>query len=82
MGVERATILKRLLRSIELSQGEFALLLALCNAPEVQEGVLADLRIRFGAGLYLCSVEPAAGAVNLVDLLEKAPAGTDRKSVV
>ncbi len=76
MNLDRSAILNRLLRSISLSAGEFALLLAWCNSAVVRDQVVAELRSHLGAGLYLWQATPEVGAINLVDVLELAPQGT------
>jgi|GEM_PF-1191852 len=58
MSAERSAILNRLLRSIRLSEGEFALLLAQCNSFKVREAIMAELRSQLGAGLYLWHATP------------------------
>jgi tetratricopeptide (TPR) repeat protein len=76
MNPDRSAILNRLLRSISLSAGEFALLLARCNSSVVRDQVVDELRLRLGMGLYLWQATPEVGAINLVEILESAPEGT------
>jgi WD40 repeat protein/tetratricopeptide (TPR) repeat protein len=75
MSADREAVFKQLLRSIALSEGEFALLLARCNSSKVRDQVVADLRSHLGVGLYVWHATPDTGAINLVDVLEDAPAG-------
>jgi WD40 repeat protein len=81
MSTEREAILIRLLRAIALSEGEFALLLARCNSREVRDRLIAELRSHLNAGLYVWDATPATGVVNLVDILEDAPEGTQAACV-
>ena len=76
MSVERETVLKRVLRAIALSEGEFALLLARCNSSAVRDQVVEELRSHLSNRLYLWHATPEVGAVNLVEILEDAPEGT------
>ena len=55
MSADRQATLKRLLRAIALSEGDFALLLARCNSIEVRDRHITD----------------ADGVVNLVDILDE-----------
>jgi WD40 repeat protein/tetratricopeptide (TPR) repeat protein len=81
MSTEREAILIRLLRAIALSSGEFALLLARCNSREVRDRLIAELRSHLNAGLYVWDATPAMDVVNLVDILEDAPEGTQAACV-
>jgi hypothetical protein len=81
MSTEREAILIRLLRAIALSEGEFALLLARCNSLEIRDRLIAELRSHLNVGLYVWDATPAMGVVNLVDILEDAPEGTQAACV-
>lgn len=81
MGADRQATLKRLLRAIALSVGDFALLLARCNSVEVRDRLVADLKAQLGSGLYDRHVTDADGVVNLVDILDEVGEGTEVISV-
>ncbi|MCA6615902.1 MAG: ATP-binding protein, partial [Pseudanabaena sp. M090S1SP1A06QC] len=81
MSADRQVTLKRLLRAIALSEGDFALLLARCNSIEVRDRLVADLKAQLGAGLYDRHVTDADGVVNLVDILDEVEEGTQVISV-
>jgi tetratricopeptide (TPR) repeat protein len=76
MSADRHDTLKRLLRAIALSEGDFALLLARCNSIEVCDRLVADLKAQLGSGLYDRHVTDADGVVNLVDILDEVGEGT------
>ncbi|MBD2176494.1 hypothetical protein H6F42_06135 [Pseudanabaena sp. FACHB-1998] len=52
MSADRQVTLKRLLRAIALSVGDFALLLARFNSIEVRDRLVADLKAQLGSSLY------------------------------
>jgi WD40 repeat protein len=81
MSTDRQVTLKRLLRAIALSVGDFALLLARCNSIEVRDRLVADLKAQLGSGLYDRHVTDADGVVNLVDILDEVEEGTQVISV-
>ncbi|MCX5935094.1 MAG: hypothetical protein NTU99_09990, partial [Pseudanabaena sp. LacPavin_0818_WC45_MAG_42_6] len=81
MSADRQATLKRLLRAIALSVGDFALLLARCNSVEVRDRLVADLKAQLGSGLYDRHVTDADGVVNLVDILDEVGEGTQVISV-
>lgn len=81
MSADRQATLKRLLRVIALSVGDFALLLARCNSIEVRDRLVADLKAQLGSGLYDRHVTDADGVVNLVDILDEVEEGTQVISV-
>jgi hypothetical protein len=72
MSADRQTTLKRLLRAIALSEGDFALLLARCNSIEVCDRLVAVLKAQLGTGLYDRHDTDADGVVSLVDILDEA----------
>jgi WD40 repeat protein len=76
MSVERATVLEQLRRTVSLSEGEFALILARCNVVEIRDRLIADLRSHLGEALYLWIAIRETGAVNLVNVLDEALPGT------
>jgi hypothetical protein len=71
MSADRQATLKRLLRAIALSEGDFALLLARCNSIEVRDRLVTDLKVQLGSGLYDRHITDADGVVNLVDILDE-----------
>ena len=81
MSADRQATLKRLLRAIALSEGDFALLLARCNSIEVRDHLVADLKAQLGSRLYDRHVTDADGVVNLVDILDEVGEGTQVISV-
>ncbi|OYQ66391.1 hypothetical protein B9G53_04340 [Pseudanabaena sp. SR411] len=81
MSTDRQATLKRLLRAIALSEGDFALLLARCNSIEVRDCLVADLKAQLGSGLYDRHITDADGVVNLVDILDEVGEGTQVISV-
>jgi WD40 repeat protein len=81
MSADRLATLKRLLRAIALSEGDFALLLARCNSIEVRDHLVADLKAQLGSRLYDRHVTDADGVVNLVDILDEVGEGTQVISV-
>jgi WD40 repeat protein len=81
MSADRQATLKRLLRAIALSFGDFALLLARCNSIEVRDRLVADLKAQLGSGLYDRHITDADGVVNLVDILDEVGEGTQVISV-
>ncbi|MCA6518157.1 MAG: hypothetical protein IM556_05820, partial [Pseudanabaena sp. M110S1SP2A07QC] len=81
MSADRHDTLKRLLRAIALSEGDFALLLARCNSIEVCDRLVAVLKAQLGTGLYDRHVTDADGVVNLVDILDEVGEGTHVISV-
>jgi hypothetical protein len=81
MSADKQATLKRLLRAIALSEGDFALLLARCNSVEVRDRLVADLKAQLGSGLYDRHVTDADGVVNLVDILDEVGEGTQVISV-
>jgi hypothetical protein len=81
MSADRQATLKRLLRAIALSEGDFALLLARCNSIEVRDRLVADLKAQLGSRLYDRHVTDADGVVNLVDILDEVGEGTEVISV-
>jgi len=72
MSADRQATLKRLLRAIALSVGDFALLLARCNSIEVRDRLVAVLKAQLGTGLYDRHDTDADGVVSLVDILDEA----------
>jgi WD40 repeat protein len=81
MSADRQATLKRLLRAIALSEGDFALLLARCNSIDVRDRLVADLKAQLGSGLYDRHVTDADGVVNLVDILDEVGEGKQVISV-
>ncbi|MGB8698660.1 MAG: AAA family ATPase [Thermosynechococcaceae cyanobacterium] len=81
MSHEHEVVLQQLLRVIALSSGEFALLLARCNSAVVRDRLIEALRSRLGTGLFVWTATPEMGAVNVVDGLAAAPAGTQAACV-
>jgi hypothetical protein len=82
VSVERATVLNRLLRTISLLEGEFALILARCNVVEIRDRLIADLRSHLGEALYLWMATRETGAVNLVNVLDEALPETQTACIV
>ncbi|WP_299486198.1 ATP-binding protein [Acaryochloris sp. IP29b_bin.137] len=76
LSLEQDSSIKQLLRAIKLSAGEFALLLAQCNSEDLRDRLLQVLQSHLGSGLYMWQATPELGAVNLVEVLEDAPEGT------
>lgn len=81
MSMEREAVLQRLLRSITLAEGDFVLLLARCNSIEVRNALVADLQRYFGDKLYDRHITAADGVLNLVDILDEVPEGTQVLSI-
>ena len=81
MSADRQATLKRLLRAIALSGGDFALLLARCNSIEVRDRLVADLKAQLGSGLYDRHITDADVVVNLVDILDEVGEGIQVISV-
>ncbi len=81
MSMEREAVLQRLLRSITLSIGDFALLLARCNSIEVRDRLVVDLQAQLGDRLYDRHVTEADRVLNLVDILDEVPEETEVISI-